>query len=240
MKTIHPRSHQLPLLHHRLSARLVLTLVASLAILPLGASADDPAKLPLSIFCVEYAPSLKSIYVKTPADPHKMIDLSTANVVAAGDVPLVDGVIPLYGPPTTGTEYPMVASVRPGAIRKPLMVILPNSQPGGMPYQSRVVDMDMDKFPLGSYRIVNLSPHPVRFRTGDKSKDIAPHAEMLFNPALKAGDVAAVTIEYKPGNDWLVVSSSRWAGRKDRRSLVCVHMNPQTKRMLIKSIPLRE
>ena len=214
--------------------------MASLVILPLSAAEKNPAKLPLSVFCVEYATSLKSVYLKTSGGAHGKVDLSTANVVAAGEAPLVEGAVSLYGPPASGNEYPMVATVKPGAIRKPLMVIAPNPQAEGLRYLSTVVDMDLDRFPLGSYSIVNLSPHPVRFKTGDKSKEIAPNAEMLFNPALKDGEVTAVTIEYKPGDDWLVASSSRWAGRKDRRSLVCIHLNPQNKRMLIKSIPLRE
>lgn len=250
MKTIHSRAHpparfpQASLLdgvcrrtRRSLLAHLVTT---SLAMLPLSAAEKNSDKLPLSVFCVEFATSLKSVYLKTSGDEHTKVDLSTANVVAAGEASLADGLVALYGPPTSGSEYPVVASVKPGAIRKPLMVLVPNPQTDQPGYQSTVVDMGTDKFPLGSYQIVNLSPHPVRFKTNDKSKEIAPNAEMLFNPSLKDGEVAAVTVEYKLGEDWLVVSSSRWAGRKDRRTLVCIHQSPQNKRMLIKSVPLRE
>jgi hypothetical protein len=213
---------------------------ASLAILPLPAVAQDADKLPLSVFCVEFATSLKSVYLRSSGKRHTKVDLSTANVVAAGDAPLVNGLVTLHGPPLSGNKYPVVASVKPGAIRKPLMVLVPNPQTAEPGYQSTVVDMDTAPFPLGSYQIVNLSPHPLRFKTDGKTTDIAPNAQMTFNPALKDGEVAAVTVEYKLGEDWLVASSSRWAGRMDRRTLVCIHQNPQTKRMLIKSIPLRE
>lgn len=234
MKTIRSRTHR--------SSRLVLAnlITASLAMFPLSAAEKNSDKLPLSVFCVEFATSLKSVYLKTSGDGHTKVDLSTANVVSAGDAPLADGLVALYGPPVSGSEYPMVASAKPGDIRKPLMVLVPNPPSGQPGYQSTVVDMDTEQFPLGSYQIVNLSPYPVRFKTDDKSKDLAPNAVMRFNPSLKDGEVAAVTVEYKLGEDWLVLSSSRWAGRKDRRTLVCVHQHPQNKRMLIKSIPLRE
>ena len=215
-------------------------LTPSLAILPLPAAEKTPEELPLSIFCVEFAATLKSVYLKNSGDEHAKVDLSTANVVAAGMTRLEAGTISLYGPPLSGSEYPVVASVKPGAIRAPLMVLVPNPNAEGPRYHSKVVDMDNNRFPLGSYQIVNLSPHPLRFKTEDKATEIPPNAELLFNPAIKEGEVAAVTVEYKPGQDWLVISSSRWAGRKDRRSLVCVHQNPQSQRMLIKSIPLRE
>ena len=220
----------------RLLAHLVTT---SLAVLPLAA-AGQADKLPLSVFCVEFATSLKSVYLEGSGNKHTKVELSTANVVSAGEAPLVDGLVALYGPPTSGSEYPVVASAKPGAIRKPLMVLVPNPEGEQPPYHSTLVDMAPDGFPLGSYQIVNLSPHPVRFKTGDKAKEIAPNAEMLFKPAIKDGEVVAVTVEYKLGDDWLVASSSRWAGRMDRRTLVCIHQNPQTKRMLIKSVPLRE
>ena len=250
MKTTRPGNHPSSPFSHALpsddarrrTARLRFShiVMAVLAMLPLTAAGRDPARVPLSVFCLEYSTSLKSVYLKVSGHEYAKVDLSTANVVAAGEAPLVDGSVLLYGPPKKVNDYPVVASAKTGAIRKPLMVLVPNPQTAEPGYQSTVVDMDTDKFPLGSYQIVNLSPHPVRFKTGERAKEIAPHSNMLFNPDLKAGDVVPVTIEYKPGNDWLVVSSSRWAGRKDRRSLVCVHLNPQTKRMLVKSIPLRE
>jgi hypothetical protein len=49
-----------------------------------------------------------------------------------------------------------------------------------------------------------------------------------------------VTVECQIGGHWQAVSSSRWAQRVDRRSLVTIHLSPRTGRVQMKSIPLRE
>ena len=232
-----------PLLTGSLRKRFLLTpLLVSLmaASSPCNALAEEAApQVPLSIYCIEYATALKSVYLKTGGGEFTKTDLSTANVVAAGDVPVENGAISLYGPPMENVDHPLVSSARPEAIRQPLMVLVPGA-PGNEPaYQNRLVDMSLTAFPAGSYMIVNLSPHPLRIKFDGNDAEIAPDSEKLFNPSVKPGEVTAVTVEYKIGEDWLPVSSSRWASRKDRRSLVCIYKNPLTERMLIKSIPLR-
>ena len=47
-------------------------------------------------------------------------------------------------------------------------------------------------------------------------------------------------MDYKTGENWTLLSSARWAARNDRRTLVCFLLDPASKRMNIKSVPLRE
>lgn len=47
-------------------------------------------------------------------------------------------------------------------------------------------------------------------------------------------------MDYKSGENWVLLSSARWALRNDRRTLVCFHLDPGSKRMNVKSVPLRD
>ena len=229
--------------NHRLRKRSILNVLMAALVAFTSQSnsiACEPAQqLPLSIYCIEYATALKSIYLKTEGGAFSKTDLSTANVVAAGNVQVEDGAISLYGPPMKDEDHPLVSSARSGNIRQPLLVLVPGAPDKDPTYQSRIMDMDPAGFPNGSYMLANLSPHPVRFRFEGNTVEIAPDSERPFNPELRQGEITAVTIEYKIGEDWLAVSSSRWASRRDRRTLVCIYQNPENDRMLIKSIPLR-
>jgi len=231
---------------------LLTVLAASAALLPfVPATADaNSTKLPLSIYCFDYAGDLKSVDVRTGQSEFSPINLSTANVIDAGEVLAEDGKIILHGPAAGDDEHPVVATLEVGTISKPLAVLAPAPAPAteekvegeadAPAYRSHVIEADDKTFPMGSYRFVNLSPYPVRINLGEHSMEIESGTDKLFNPKVAAGELLAVTIEYQLEENWLAVSSSRWAYRKDRRTLVCIQQDPQTQRMLLKSIPLRE
>jgi hypothetical protein len=101
------------------------------------------------------------------------------------------------------------------------------------------VESNLEKFPFGSFKMVNMAPYPVRINVGEKMIEIAVGAESSYSPTVVAGDSVAVTIDYNPGNGWQLLSSARWASRTDRRSLVCFEFDKVSKRMTIKSVPLR-
>jgi hypothetical protein len=102
------------------------------------------------------------------------------------------------------------------------------------------VEADSAKFPLGSFSLVNLSAQPVRLNQGEKVIELESAAAQNFTPEVPAGDGSAVTMDYKSGENWVLLSSARWALRNDRRTLVCFHLDPVSKRMNVKSVPLRD
>ncbi len=197
-------------------------------------------KVPLSIFCFDYATGLKSVQVKRGAAELAEVKLSTANIVDAGNVETEEGSIRLYGFPEDATPAPAVATAKLGQLREPLMILVPTEEGAEFAYRSHLVERDPAKFPLGSCVFANLTPHPVRVNLGEQKLEIAPGADLLVKPSVAAGEVISVTVECKIGEHWQAVSSSRWAQRVDRRSLVTLHLSPRTGRVQMKSIPLRE
>ncbi len=203
-------------------------------------AAEKNAKVPVAIFSPAYAEGLKSVFVKSGTDTYQSVALSTANVIEGEEAMIEEGRISLYGPAAGDGGHPTVATVELGEIRRPLLVIQPNGEGAQPAYQANVVEADLPKFPLGSFKFVNLSPNPVRVSYGNDVIEIESGADSLFKPDVPDGEVAAVTIDYKSAETWALLSSARWASRKDRRTLVCFQLDPSTKRMVVKSVPLRE
>lgn len=205
---------------------------------PVGA-AEKVTRLPLSIFCSAYAAGLKSVFVKTGEDAYHGVTLSTANVVDAESVLVEDGRISLHGAASGGNARPVVATAGITGLRQPLLVLVPSKEAGGLAYETKVVEGDIRDFPLGSFKFVNISPHPLRVVFGGNVIEVQAGAEALFNPKSPAGEVMPVTVDYKTGENWQLVSSANWASRDDRRTLVCFQFDTGSKRMVIKSVPLR-
>lgn len=203
-------------------------------------AAGKETKQSLSIFCPVYAEGLKTIFIKTGEDSYHGVTLSTANVVDAEDALVTDGKVSLHGPTAGDNVYPVVATADVSATQQPLVLLAPVKAATGTAYEAKVVEADLSKFSLGSFQLVNLSPNPVRVTSGEQVIEIGAGAETLYKPKVAVGESMSVTIDHKTGDSWQLVSSAQWASRDDRRTLVCFLLDPVSKRMMIKSVPLRE
>ena len=208
--------------------------------LPAVHAAEKAKNPPVSIYCSAYADGLKSVFFKNRADAYQDIGLSTANVLDAQDPLVEDGRILLYGPAGEDGKHPVVATVEIGAIRQPLIILYPAAEGGDQPYAAKAVEADSAVFPPGSFKLVNLSPNPVRVSHGEKVIELENAGDQVFKPEVPAGESLAVTVDFKSGENWALLSSARWAARNDRRTLVCFQLDPVSKRMVVKSVPLRE
>lgn len=196
------------------------------------AADEERASVGLSVSCINYAGTLKTLKV-VGGKPFK---LSTANVIDAGTVPVDDGMVRLFS--EDGGQA--AASIAVNGIRKPIAILLPSAGQKEEPYRSVVIDGNPAVFPLGSTCFVNLGAHSIRIRIGKKVIVIPAGESAQASPTTDPGEAAALTIECKPDEHWLLVSSSRWAHRKDRRSLATIYQDSRSGRTLVKSIPLRE
>ena len=216
-------------------------LVTFCALLVAGTSANaQKGKVSPLLFCAGYAPGLTSLFAKQADGRYQEITLSTANVIEAADVPVEDGTLSFYGPAGDDGKNPLAATVKLPASAQPLIVLNPAAaEDAKPPYVATVIDADPAKFPLGSYHLVNLSPYPIRVTRDKESFEVPPSGTHIYHPKGDHGEALAITIDYKLEDEWLLLSSSNWANRDDRRTLVCIVEDAASKRMAIKSIPLR-
>jgi hypothetical protein len=134
---------------------------------------------------------LKSVFVKTAADRYQSVGLSTANIVEVADSLVEDGRILLYGPAGADGKHPLVANAEVGGIRQSLIVLYPAGPDATHAYASKAVEVDAGKFPLGSFNLVNLSPHPIRITHEEEVIELESGATRIFTPDHAAGDSLA-------------------------------------------------
>lgn len=210
----------------------------------LAASAQEPAeKVEVSFYALDYAKGHKDIFVPTGPEAFEEVPLSTANIVGPIRAELREGRLGIHrrdeGP--DGTEvYPLISGLRlPGDARRVLVLLAPTGEDEGEIYRSLVFPNDPQGFPLGTYRMVNLSPYPVRGVVGKSIVRAKPGGTGNLKPEGEPGSVQPARFEYHSKDRWNLLTETRCAVRKDRRWLMCVFEDPRSRRINIRSIPDR-
>lgn len=204
-----------------------------------GSLAAEEQKTNPLVYCVAYAPDLATIFTRQSEDRYQSLALSTANVLACKDVWLQDGQLSLHGPADPEGKHPVVATADLSQHTNPLLILNPAKAGEKPPYAVTVLDANLTHFPLGSYQILNLSPHVIRITQDKDSIEIPAGGRHIYAPKAAADAPLSITMDYKLQDEWQLISSSNWSGRNDRRTLVCVLEDTRTGRIIIKSIPLR-
>lgn len=202
------------------------------------AAAAEKKSSPL-LYCVAYAPDLSTVFTKKGGQGHESVTLSNANVIELKDAPLEKGYLTFFGPASQDGKQALVAKADLSNLDQPLIVLNPVIAADRPPYNTTVLEASLDHFPLGSYQLLNLSPHPLRVVHGKESIEIPTGSSKIYAPKGEADVPLSITMEYKLNEEWLIISSSNWSNRNDRRTLVCVIEDASSGRMLTKSIPLR-
>ena len=107
------------------------------------------------------------------------------------------------------------------------------------PYHAFALDYGHDKFPLGTYRLVNVSKHAVRGAIGRSYAEVKPGEIAGIELQGENGATQGAKFEFLEEGKWSRLTETRCAVRRDRRWLVCVYQDPTTKRMNLRSIPDR-
>ncbi|MEM1085490.1 MAG: hypothetical protein AAGI48_15365 [Verrucomicrobiota bacterium] len=222
--------------------KLVLFLLLAFTSAPLFAQEKLPT-VQASFYAFRYAPGLKTIYLRTGAESFEPTRLSTANLIGPRKSVVTNGAITLHTMETTedGTEtYPVVgvAKLR-GGISKALIVLAPiNKKDSKNKYQCLVIDHQAAKFPKGSYKMVNMSPHPIRGMIGKGTRfNCASGKVATFKTKGTPGEALPVLFQYEKEDRWRTLTETRWAHTENDRALLCAYLDTATKRMKLRSIP---
>jgi hypothetical protein len=213
-----------------------LLLIVSL-VLPLQA---EPRNVAVSFYCLKYVPGQESIHL-AKATGSEPVRLSTANMTDPVTIP-VEGDSAVFH--RTPVDDPKVvpapaAKVRiPKGVDKALVILVPAAKGAAEPYQAVLVDHGQ-RFPLGTYRVVNFSRKAIRGAIGRSYVEAASGGMTDLELKGEAGTVQGVRFEFQDEGRWNRLTETRCAVRKDRRWLLCVYQDPVTRRMNMKSIPDR-
>lgn len=215
---------------------LIATLLAGASV-----AQESAPKVEVSFYALDYARGHKDIFVPTGAENYEEVQLSTANISAPVTAELRDGRLTLHAVEAgEDGNFPVISSVRlPSAGGKALVLLAPAGGGGEDVYRTLVFANDRKDFPLGTYRMVNLSPYPVRGVIGRSTVRAKPGRSANLEPEGEPGSVQPARFEYRSQDRWNLLTETRCAIRKDRRWLMCVFEDPRSGRINIRSIPDR-
>lgn len=201
------------------------------------------------LYAAEYAKEHKTVYLAKPSAGYYEVGLSNANIYGPFQSKVSeDGRLWLCQkqtpPPEMETKleyiYPAIAEVKiPSSMSEPLLVLVPAE--GEMRYKALVLDRSVTDFPMGSYKLVNFSSRNLRGVIGKTLTRVSAWNVTTFNPS-KANDDdrLQVQFQYKEGDRWFTFGSTTWSIRADKRTLLCAYISPDTGRMKIRGIPVKE
>ena len=218
-----------------IAARDALVAFAALA-LPLHA-APESRSIQASFYCFQYAPGIQSLDVPD-GGAGQAVRLSTANITPAVNLTLSGSDALVFA---AGDKTKPAARVNiPGDLNKALIVLLPAPAGSAEAYRGFAIDYTRDRFPLGTYRLVNVSKHPVRGAIGRSYAEVKPGGVAGLELQGDEGATQGVKFEFNEKGKWNRLTEARAAVRRDRRWLVCVYQDPATQRMNLRSIPDRD
>lgn len=205
--------------------------------LPLHA-APESRTVEASFYCFKYAPGVENVQV-TNGGAAQPVRLSTANITAPVILPVTGGEAVISS--GAGDKAVIAAKVKiPAEISKALVVFVPAPAGSAEPYKAFAIDYSHDRFPLGTYRLVNVSKRAVRGAIGRKFAEVQPGGIAGIELEGENGATQGVKFEFQEEGKWNRLTETRCAVRRDRRWLVCVYQDPATQRMNLRSIPDRE
>jgi hypothetical protein len=216
-------------------------LAAVCLLIPSVLSAQEAPTIQVSVFCFRYAGSLQSLELKSGAESTATVELSTANLVGPVKAVVENGSVTFFQKPITedGAPLPAAAIKLPAGCARAVVVLVPAAEGEALPYRGFAFDHDGRSFPMGSMKIVNLSPYPVRWNIGGKVTGLKPGGIEGFQPKGEPGSNQNVVFQFQKDERWLPMTTTRWAVRDDRRYLMCIYEDPATRRMGLRSIPDR-
>lgn len=200
-------------------------------------------KVPASFYAFNYVPGHETVAIQTGTEAFDEVRLSKANIVGPMAAVTAGGMLRIHAKPVTvegKVTHPVLSTTKlPTGIKRALIVLFPDPKNAKEPYRSLVFDHDLKDFPLGVYRLINLSPYPIRGSIARDFVEAKPGAIANLEPKGEPGAIVPVRFEFFDTGRWRLLTETRYAIRKDRRWLTCIYADPATGRMNIRSIPDR-
>ena len=207
-------------------------------------TAQEPVqKIPACFYAFDYVPGKETVDLQTGPDKFEEVRLSIANIVGPISSTIVNGTLQIHAKPVTvegKVTHPVLSTAKvPNGVTRALVVLFPDPKNPAQPYRSLVFNHDLKDFPLGVYRLINISSHPIRGSIARDFVEAKPGGITNLQPVGEPGSVVPVRFEYFDQDRWNLLSETRCAIRDDRRWLMCIYEDAATGRMNIRSIPDR-
>lgn len=215
---------------------MIPRVLALLAGLSLVAGAQEARRLLARTLCFTYVDDAKSVFVPAGKDGgmtevplYTTVFSEPFEMNATGN----GGVFSLPNDDPENPYTPLKAAKLPSSA-KVLFLFLPSPDKKDGPYKVVALSDDTSSFPYGSVRLMNLSPHPVRFHLGEHNGKNAiglmPGKAELVRSITRIDDFNRypVLADYKTEKGFEPFYNNAWRVVSEKRDLVIAYQDPKT------------
>jgi hypothetical protein len=133
----------------------------------------------------------------------------------------------------------IIAKARiPEKIRSAVLMFLPGSGKEGDPkYRVMPIEDTIQSFPRGSFKVINLSPMPLRITLEKKIYDIkAGGTRVIEDPPVNKRNASAMRAYNKPEGEWRNIGATSWPHPGTKRVIHLAFYNPNSKKVELRGI----
>lgn len=230
---------------HRVPARALVLLLAVLA----GGAAtaqDDGRTVIFRVLCLEHAGGLISAFAPAPGKEGAKIEVPLFTSEFSGEMKGVftGGQAALFTEQDGPDGKPARKVVARGALaaspRQAFLVVPAGEQAKdkSLVYQIVAYDDREDGFPMGSTRVVNFAPFPVRLNLAGADLPPIPPAGSKVYPQVRTVDewnMFSVRIDFAAdGTNWVPVASQSWKASERKRDWVVTRFDAAARQPIIR------
>lgn len=219
--------------------------LALLLCLALPSLAQGNRKVSLRTLCFSHVEGVQKVFTTgSETGTSAEVPLYTETFSLPVEVVAIDGKLTFsLAAPTPGQPkeaVPALPAVKCPEGARILCLFLPNPGKKGQPYQVVALADDLASFPLGSIKLMNLTPAILRFDLGEhagaKGVTVAPGKTGLLASVRKVNHLnqydAKGLYQTKPG-EFVQFYNSRWRSVASKRDIAIAYLDPQSKQPMV-------
>lgn len=217
----------------------LLLAACSLLALLAPAGAQEKRSITYRTLCFDYINNVKSVHLATAADTTVDVPLYTESISRPVQAEVKGGTAFFSVAaelPKPGQKEGVLSANLPPSASKVLFLFLPNPGSATNPYVVMAMADDFQSFPLGTVKLLNLTPSNVRFDLGEFSEAqgvvVGPGKFGSVGSVKKVNHLNAydaVALYQLPDKKFAAFYNSRWRSVAGKRDLAIAYIDPKSK-----------
>jgi hypothetical protein len=133
----------------------------------------------------------------------------------------------------------VIAKTRiPKSLRSAVLMFLPgDGKPGSPKFRVMAIDDSTREFPRGSFKVINISPRPLRIVLEKTPYDLkSGETKVIEDPPVNARNASAMRAYNFADDQWQGIGSTSWPHPGKKRVIHVAFLNPASKKVELRGI----
>jgi hypothetical protein len=217
---------------------LAASILVFIGIFPMPLVAEDPSgpEISFRVLCFEHRDAVTSVLAPSGDGPKVIVPLYTSDFSPVIKARFASGTASLYVEepgPEGKVQRKVVAQGKLAAGLRQAFILIPTDKSPGPVYRIVAFEDGEESFPMGSTRVINLAPFPIRLNlAGSDMAAIAPGGIGTYPMIKKVDEWNMYTARIQFGvseNQWVDVATQSWKASDRKRDWVIARFDVATK-----------